>query len=153
MDRIKTAMAIALITLAFQFAGNLGAESRTGTSFMVFDIMLDTGADKLAAYQLEIAYPQKTVKIVGLEGADTGAFNPPPYYDPEGMAGGRIKIAAYTLDDEDAPAGKTRVARMHLSVQGSWDRELEFKLVTAAKPGGEKITPKITITEMAKNEN
>ena len=107
--------------------------------FKTADIFIDSKEEALSAYQVEIGYNKDWVKIVGLEGGEVDAFKEPPFFDPEGMKGGRIIIAAFTADDENTPKGETRVARLHLQIEGEQSIRMTIKLMTAAKPGGERI--------------
>ncbi len=116
------------------------SEKDAHVTFRTANIFIDSGREALAAYQVEITYDKEHVKIVGLEGGETGAFSEPPYYDAAGMEGGRIVVAAFTSDDNKNPKGNTRVARVHLQFLGIPSVEFEIKLVTAAKTGGERIT-------------
>lgn len=122
--------------------------------FRPVDIFLDSGDARLAAYQVEVRYDKSQIKIVGVEGASAGeaeGFNPPPYYDRRGMDAGRIVIAAFVIDDAQAPSGRTRVATLHLRVEGERDGagegapDMSIRLVTAARPGGERIEPEVEL--------
>ncbi len=70
-------------------------------TFRPVDVYVDSGETPLAAYQVEVHYDKSRIKIVGLEGGETRAFNPPPYYDPAGLEEGRIVIAAFVPEDVD----------------------------------------------------
>ncbi|MDQ7780367.1 MAG: hypothetical protein RDV41_11785 [Planctomycetota bacterium] len=118
--------------------------------FEAWDLRIDAGANRLAAYQVELSYPPDRVKIVGLEGGETAAFKNAPYYDPAGMEGGRIIIAAFATDDDAAPAGKTRVARVHVQVTGGTEPGLQTKVVVAAQPGGAQIGVETELTRSVK---
>jgi hypothetical protein len=128
--------------------------------FRPVDIFLDSDDARLAAYQVEVRYDKSRVKIVGVEGADADeaeGFNPPPYFDRKGTDAGRIVIAAFVTDDLLAPAGRTRVATLHLRVEGELKDELKgeregegapgmsIRLVTAARPGGERLAPEVEL--------
>jgi len=131
-----------------------GRARKTTIRFRPVDIFLDSGDARLAAYQVEVRYDRSQIKIVGVEGADTEeaeGFNPPPYFDRKGMDAGRIVIAAFVTDDLLAPAGRTRVATLHLRVEGESDAPgdgapgMSVRLVTAARPGGERIEPEVEL--------
>jgi hypothetical protein len=62
------------------------------------------------------------------------------------MENGRIIIAAFTLDD--SPRGETRVARLHLRIQGETMPDFTIRVITAAKPGGERISAKARIVRV-----
>jgi hypothetical protein len=120
-------------------------------SFRALDLWVDSGKARLAAYQVELAYDAESVKIVGIEGGEAKAFRAAPHYDRKGFEGGRIVVAAFTIDD-DAPRGNTRVARIHLAIVGAQRPELSARLVTAAKPGGKRIKPKVKLRATAPAE-
>ena len=96
--------------------------------FRPVDVWVRTAGERLAAYQVEVTYDPKRVKIVGVEGGEKGPFNEAPYFDPKGKTGGRIVVAAFTADDEAAPAGRLRVARLHLRVEGGGDPDIQIRL-------------------------
>ncbi len=137
------------VMLIFNAAGMAAAESGESIRFRTAEIFIDSGDEKLAAWQVEVRYDKQSVAIVGLEGGDA-VFASPPYYDPRGMEGGRIVIASFTTDDAKAPAGKIRVTRLHLRISGS--PELAIRLITAAKPGGTKITAIPPLTPYTSDE-
>jgi hypothetical protein len=121
--------------------------------FLPLDVWADSGEAPLAAYQVEVTYDGTGVKIVGIEGGETAAFNPAPYYDGRGMSGGRIVIAAFVaegVDEKDAPKGRTRVARLHLRVEGGGAPDCSVRLVTAARPGGGRIEPEVGLVETSR---
>ncbi len=117
-------------------------------AFRTVDLWLTTSDAALVAYQVELRYDRSRMKIVGLEGGAAAPFDAPPHYDPAGLTGGRLVLAALTADDDAAPRGRVRVARLHLFVEDGDDAPpIETVLVTAARPGGERIAPKVELTE------
>ena len=112
-------------------------EKSTTCQFKAFDVFIDSGIEKLGAYQINATYDSKTISIVGLEGGEVDAFKNAPHHDPKGKTGGRIVIAAFTSDEKKAPKGKTRVLRIHLAVKGA--AKLNLKLMTAANTQAERI--------------
>jgi len=116
--------------------------------FKPVDVWVHTGGERLAAYQVELTYDKSRVQIVGVEGGDKGPFNEAPYFDPRGKAGGRMVVAAFTADDARAPEGRLRIARLHLRIVGPADADpdITIRLVTAARPGGGKISPEVELT-------
>ncbi|MBN1674548.1 MAG: hypothetical protein JXR37_26100 [Kiritimatiellae bacterium] len=131
-------------------ADDFGESESTGLTFRPFDLWVDAGGEQLAAYQVELAYDKAQVRIVGLEGGE-GVYKNPPYFDRAGFEGGRIVVAAFTTSP-DTPKGKVRVARIHLAVHGAADPKINMRLVTAAKPGGERIAPAIDLKPVRKGE-
>lgn len=114
-------------------------------NFRTVEISVDSKSNSLAAYQIDIRYDKKNVKVVGLEGGSDG-FNNPPFYDRAGLEGGRIIIAAFIDDDMHAKKGKTRVARLHLQTTGCHPYEFKTKPMVAAKPGGKEIPVDVEVS-------
>jgi hypothetical protein len=115
--------------------------------FKAYDVYADTGEKALGAYQIEVTYGKDTVKIVGIEGGEPASFEEAPRYDPKGLQGGRIIIAAFTTDEESAPKGRARVARIHVSIEGDDAAQMVAKLMTAADAGGTKMDIGIELVE------
>jgi hypothetical protein len=109
--------------------------------FFALDVYVETGARPLAAYQFEVT---TGARIVGVEGGEPACFRAAPYYDPAALQGGRIIVAAFTLD-ADPPAGRVRVARLHMMESG--EAKFETKLVVAAAPGGERFDARIDVVK------
>ena len=98
------------------------------------DVFIDPGERALAAWQVELRDPSGRAKVVGVEGGDGDVWAAPPHYDPEALRGGRIVLAAFTL--EGASAGRQRVARVHLAVTGTDPVEFEVELEAVADTDG-----------------
>lgn len=111
-------------------------------SFKTVDVSVESKKNALAAYQIDIRYDKKKIKIVGLEGGSEG-FREPPFYDRAGFKGGHIIIAAFVDNDTHAKKGMTRVARLHLQTKGCPPYELKTEPMAAAKPGGKEIPVKV----------
>ena len=107
------------------------------TRFSAIDVFVNADGP-LAAWQLELA---TSAKIVGIEGGD-GLFKEPPTYDSAALNGGRIAIAGMTMA-EKPPAGRVRVARLHLMETGS--TVYTPKLVAAGGPGGVKVSATVEL--------
>ena len=106
------------------------------------------GETELAAYQVDLRYDSKHVKIVGIEGGQTepvDAFNEAPHYDRAGLEGGRIILGAFAAKNTNTPAGKTRVAVLHLYIEKGGDAEITANVMAAAAPDGQKVTSTVTI--------
>ena len=114
--------------------------------FEAIDVFLDSGDDRLAAYQFELASEEATVEIVGIEGGEHAAFETPPYYDPGAMKNNRVILAAFNTGD-DLPAGKSRVARIHVQIQGPGLTEFQTKLKVSATTDGEKIPARLSVAK------
>ena len=113
--------------------------------FAPVDVFVDAGEERLAAWQVELTYDGGKVQVLSLEGGEPQSFREAPYYDPAGMTGGRMVIAAFVADDAQAPAGRNRVARLHLRMEKADSPLPAARLVTAAKPGGGRIEAKVEL--------
>jgi hypothetical protein len=123
----------ALAFLIFSIPGVLAE----GIRFRPVDVVIDTGSQPLAAYQFELSYDREVMKLVGIEGGE-GPFDPAPYYDPRGLELGRVVIAAFTTD-ANPPAGRIRVARIHVAYESEAAPILDGSLVLAATVEGVRI--------------
>ena len=99
--------------------------------FGYVDVLVDAGATALAAYQVELS-AGAGVKIVGIEGGESGAFKEPPYYDPAALSQNRVIVAAFNTG-KDLPHGSFYAARLHVQIIGSQPPpKWEVKLIVAA---------------------
>jgi hypothetical protein len=114
--------------------------------FMPVTVVVDSGKSGLGAYQVEVT--AKGASFVGLEGGEAAAFKDAPFYDPAALrnteAGkeNRIIVAAFSLEEAaKLPQGTTRVATIHLAVNGAGggNPEMTGKLVVAADHDGATI--------------
>jgi hypothetical protein len=128
-----------------------------GVRFLPVDILLDTGDRPLGAYQVEVV--AHGASIVGLEGGDATPFKAAPFYDPAALQGGgaegRIIVAAFSTDAQ-LPTGQTRVARLHLVMNGAGEGvagaakpDLTSKLVVATDGNGQTIQTKLELRASA----
>ncbi|MCA9083993.1 MAG: hypothetical protein KDA81_08055 [Planctomycetaceae bacterium] len=117
---------------------------RQAVRFEAIDVFVDSGDLPLAAYQFELTSRTPGVEIVGIEGGDHAAFAEPPYYDPKAMNHNRVIIAAFHAG-ENVPSGRSRVARIHVQLQGPGLKEYATKLSVAASTAGEEIPAKASI--------
>ena len=116
--------------------------------FEAIDVFVDSGNQKLAAWQLEVKSTANDVQIVGIEGGEHPAFAEPPYYDKRAMNSNRVIIAAFSTGD-NLPSGRSRVARIHVQVRGSGPRTWLSELTTSATSDGTRIPAEISIAKAA----
>jgi len=123
-----------------QEPGEWEVTKEKGTRFRAVEVYIDAGVEPLAAYQVDFRVGKGAVKIVGIEGGESAAFEQPPYYDPKAIQDERVTLAAFnTAKAELLPTGKTRVATLHLQITGSRKPEYILKLQAAANANGETI--------------
>jgi hypothetical protein len=134
-----------LLIILFTVAGGwvhaqvAGANS-TAIQFRTVDVFVDSGAQRLGAYQLEFAVTNGNARIVGIEGGEHPAFAQPPFYDPKAMQHERVILAAFSTQTADKlPKGKTRVATVHVQTSGTVELAFDLKLQTAAGAEGKKL--------------
>lgn len=112
--------------------------------FEAVDVIVDSGNMPLAAWQFEIQSRSPGVEIVGIEGGSHQAFSDPPYYDPRAMNNDRVILAAFSTD-EKLPTGRSRLARLHLQLEGPGPRNFELNVNVMATPDGEKIPARASL--------
>ena len=112
--------------------------------FEAIDVFVDSGDQPLAAYQFELTSQEPGVEIVGIEGGEHAAFKEPPFYDPKAMNNNRVILAAFNTG-QDLPAGRSRVARIHVQVMGPGQREYRTRLLVSATVEGQQIPAKVSI--------
>ena len=120
-----------------------------GARFELVEVFVDSGAQPLAAWQVEFSATTGQVEIVGIERGDNAGFGDPPYYDPSALQKNRIVIGAFNLSD-NLPAGKTRVARLHLHVSGPQKPVYAAKLMVAGNKEGKSIPAKASVETLSK---
>ncbi len=119
----------------------------TPVRFRAYDVLIDPKGKPLAAYQLEIAAERGQVKIVGVEGGEHPAFRNPPAYDRKAMQHDHVILAALSTEPADKlPAGKTRVAVLHVLTTGD-PPEFAVKCLAAGSARAEKIAVDATLAE------
>ena len=110
-------------------------------NFTAVDVYVDS-PKPLAAWQVEI---RTDATIVGVEGGEPKAYAEPPFYDPKALRGGRIVLAAFTLE-ATPPSGRIRVARLHL--QERQPSQLTAHEIVAAAPGGARLDAKVDLVRV-----
>jgi hypothetical protein len=150
--RYSIVVALTILVAATTALHSLADESTpttapaTTTRFATLDVVLDPANRPLAAYQFDLRASHGNVKIVGIEGGDHPAYQDAPYYDPAAMMNDRVILAAYSTNN-DLPKTKTRVARIHIQIEGPTQPEYTIELTTAAGSDGQPIEATVTIEE------
>ncbi len=120
----------------------------TDIRFAALEIFLET-AEPLAAWQFELRESSGRMRVVGVENGESDVFGDAPYYDLEAVSGGtadRIIVADYSLNAADElPTGRSRVATIHVRLQGAAVPDYVLNLVTAGGASGEPIQASIDL--------
>lgn len=130
--RLLIAVIAVLLPLASPAQGNL--------RFTSVDVYIDS-ATPFAAWQFELSdRGNSAMLVVGVENGASAAFDRAPYYDRQAVQTGtadRIVVADYSLAQPgDLPAGRVRVATVHLAFSGTTGPDIELRLVTAVDADG-----------------
>ena len=139
---ILTSVCVIVPVLAQQ-SGRDDLSSEPAVRFAPLHIYLDSGDKPLAAYQFELKAAAGQIEIVGVEGGEHEAFSEAPYYDPAALAQDRIIIAAFNTG-RNLPAGRTRIATVHLQIKGDVEPAYELNLIVAGDADGEEIPAELT---------
>lgn len=131
------------------------AQHADGSQFAAVDIYLDS-AEPVAAWQFEFSNRNGLMKIIGVENGESAAFERVPYYDREAVRRGtadRIVVADFSLADESLlPSGRTRIATLHLMLEGRDDPSFDLHLVTAVTQDGQPIDASIGLESKTGSE-
>jgi len=145
---MKLLPALAVFGLAAQLFAQQPADEEGHGRFRAVDIYVDSKGAPLAAYQLQFSATNGVVKIVGVEGGEHPAFREAPFYDPKAIQQERVIIAGFSTASRDQlPAGKTRVATIHLQITGSEEARFELKLHIAGDAQGNRIQATVSFEE------
>ena len=123
--------------------------------FAAYDVFVDSEDEGLGAWQVDVKAAEGqnagTVKIVGIEGGETDVYKEPPVYDPRAMMRDRVIIGAWSTEKE-LPRGRTRVARIHVRLEGpaEWEPEFDVALDTAATGEGAVIAGEVSLEKGAR---
>jgi len=126
-----------VLLLASVLALSGGAQQATPATgeFFGVDVVLDTGGEYLAAWQVEVLDRVGVARIVGVEGGECPAFAAPAYHDPRALQEGRIVLAAFQTRGE-LSAGRVVVARLHFQVEGPVVPDLVIRPMASADAHG-----------------
>ena len=120
----------------------LSRADETEVRFAALDIHMES-AEPVAAWQFELSEAAGRMRVVGVENGDSPAFAKAPYYDRKAVNGGRadrIIVADFTLRPAaELPAGKVRIATVHVRLTGDSEPEYVLRLVTAGNAQGEPV--------------
>jgi len=147
--------ALALLTLLITASGR-GAqddaqprqprfERRTpALHFDAYDVYIDTGAEELGAYQVELQAFEGVVRLTGVEGGDHAAFRAQPFYDPEALLTGRVIIGDFSVEPS-LPVGLNRVATIRVQAGGPGEVEWSTSGLVAGDREGDPIEADVVV--------
>jgi len=131
-------LAVSLFTLT------LSAQTR----FEVYDLYITPQGGPLAAYQVKIQADSKQVKIISVEGGEHSAFKEAPFFDPLAIQKETIKVAAFsTAAAKDLPEDRTRVATIHIQLNGAKEPKFKLDLQAVATVAGRPIGATIRLVQ------
>lgn len=120
--------------------------AQTNVEFAVLDVYVDSQSHPLAAWQFELTDANGHMQVVGVENGEHNAFRHTPSYDRDAVAeskADRIVVASFSLNDKSQlPIGLTRVARIHVRLDG--EPRYQLRLVNAGDESGSPIPAVIT---------
>ena len=140
--RARALLILAVITTAGTLCGSVLSDDATvrpptPTSFVWFEIWIDTGGLPLSAWQAELTLLTPGGLIAGVEGGDSPASSEPPHYDPRALRAERAVLAAFsTAEESSLPRGRCRVATIHAEIPAGAEPVAAFVLEAAAGPDG-----------------
>ena len=152
MKKIIISIMVVFCILIYKNNGIKANPNDLTIHFTSVDIWVNSGEEALAAYQTEIVYDKNKIIVVGIEGGEKNGFKRAPFYDLKGMKSGRIIIASFIKNKQNALNGKARIARLHLQVSGEKYNDFSIKLMAAANVKGEKIQPSVKIIKTDKKQ-
>ena len=133
-----TAALLLVVAAALQpVAHRVDAQGESKVRFAAVHVFLDSADQPLGAYQLQLE-ARAGVSIVGIEGGEHAAFESPPYHDPRAIQNNLVILAAFSTESE-LPRGNTRVATVHVMVEGEENPEYQVEVEVAARADGARI--------------
>ena len=131
----------------------LSRADETKVRFAALDIHLES-PEPVAAWQFELSEAAGRMRVVGVENGDGPAFAKAPYYDRKAVNDGRadrIIVADFTLRPAaELPAGKVRIATVHVRLTGGAEPDYVLRLVTAGDARGEPIPASVHLTTQSR---
>jgi hypothetical protein len=143
----RMALLIMLSVVAMMALAPLQVDQTAASRFATVEVWIDSGDRPLAAWQVEViavASGQKNVQIVGVESGGAAGYAEPPYYDSAALMQGRIIVASFSMAKE-LPRGSTRVAVLHVRIEGGGEPEFASSLMAAATVDGVEIAGTVKI--------
>ena len=116
------------------------AQEDSEPRFTTTAVCVDSGAESLAAWQIELSPIGGEAEIVGIEGG-VEPFDDPPYYDEAAFRSGRVVLAAFSTD-KNLRSGVQHVATVHAMETGN---EVKYFLIlkAAGNEAGSRIVAQV----------
>ena len=142
-----------ILFLALVSAWPWFAASAADAEFRQVKLIVETEGRTLGAYQLVLQTDPKAAAVVGIEGGVPPQFAGLPAYDRRGLKSGKIRLAAFSLDDL-GPKGKVCVARLHLALmKPDALQSLKITPEVVATPDGKKFPATATLVLVAQEND
>jgi hypothetical protein len=119
----------------FLFFFALGMSASPG-SVTTFDLVIDSGAADLAAWQVELSFDADSARILRIDSASGFPADIPLAFDHQGLSSGRLTLLALSTAS-DLPSGATSVARVQLFHRGA--ATLRARPIAAVDPAATRI--------------
>ena len=116
------------------------------TRFAVIDLYINPKSEPLAAYQVKIKATTGKVKIISIEGGEHSAFKEAHFFDPKAIQKDVVKLAAFSTAT-DLPQIRTRVASIHIQIEGNKEPRFEVELQRAASVGASVLNARASLIE------
>ncbi len=135
----------AVLVCGAVLAGVGRQEQLVGVEFVAVDIFIDAGDSAIGSYQIEFDGSRggQSVTLVGVEGGES-VYASAPYYDPAALSDNRVIIAGLSTA-EKLPAGRVRVARLHLQQADAGKTEYRVFLMAAGDESGARIEAQVSV--------
>ena len=105
-------------------------------SVTTYELVIDSGAANLAAWQVELSFDADSARILRIDSAPGYPADIPVALDHKGLSSGRLTLLALSTA-ADLPNGATSVARVQLFHRGA--ATLSARPVAAADPAARRI--------------
>lgn len=128
--------ALCLLFLAWGLSASPG-------SITTYELVINSGAAKLAAWQVELKFDAESARILRIDAAPGFRADIPLAFDYQGFSSGRLTLLALSTASE-LPSGSTAVARVQLFHRG--EPQLSVRPIAAANPAAQRIPITLALT-------
>lgn len=113
----------------------------TEMDFEWVDVFIDSGEVPLAAWQFEL---RGRYALSGVESGGDAAYPDPPAYDSRALSRDRVIVGDFSKADA-LPAGRIKVATLHVMVEKGVAPDYAVELMAAADADGTKFRAVIEV--------